>query len=265
MHHTIYKGDCLERVKEIVDKSIHLTVTSPPYFNAKEYHQEENNVGNNKDYADYLSKIRVLIKEIFKKTIDGGIVVWNTSPVINEGKRFMIPQDTHNIFIEEGFTCRDDITWKKPDGAAHLRCGGWCQNNGRPMTWHPNKVDEKVMVYEKPGKREQGAYDPIKNYYNPIPKDLITNVWLINPETSTHWHDAPYPEELVQRCILLFSYKGDTIFDPFLGSGTTMKVAKMLGRNSIGIELSDEYLEKAKEKIGTNQTTLFNQDTYEFK
>ncbi len=265
MKHIIYQGDALERTKEIDGGSLHLTVTSPPYYNAKEYHQEDNNVGNNETYQDYLDKIKILVKILFEKTCVGGIVVWNTSPVIHEGKRFMIPEDSHNIFIEEGFECRDNITWKKPDGAAKLRCGGWCQNGGKPLTWHPNIVDEKIMVYKKPGTRAVGEYDDISKYYNPKPKDLLTNIWMINPETNTHWHDAPFPDELVQRCILLYTFKGDTVFDPFLGSGTTMKVARLLGRNSIGCELSPDYLKLAKEKLGFYQTALFSEEIYEVK
>ncbi len=265
MKHIIYQGDTLERVQEIPKESIQLTITSPPYYNAKEYNKEDNNIGNNKSYEDYLSKIKRLLIQIYDITVDGGIVVWNTSPVIDGENRFMIPQDTHTLFTQVGFICRDDITWKKPDGAAKLRCGGWCQNKGKPLTWHPNIVDEKVMVYKKPGKRETKEFDNIRLYYPEMPKDLLTNIWMINPETQTHWHDAPFPEELVKRCILLYSFKEDVVFDPFLGSGTTMKVARALKRNSIGIELSPEYLEKAKIKLGFHQGDLFNKVEYEIK
>lgn len=265
MNHKIYKGDCREKLKELEDNSVHLTITSPPYFNAKEYKEKEDSVGFNKTYVDYLMKINEVIVELERVTVPGGAVIWNTSPVLDEGKRYMIPQDTHFLFIDNGFECRDDITWKKPDGAAKLRCGGWVQNKGRPFTWHPNIVDEKVMVYVKYGQRSQGDFDDIKKYYPEIPKDLLTNIWNINPETSTTWHDAPFPEELVKRCILLFSYKGETVLDPFLGSGTTMKVARDLGRNSIGMELSEEYIKLAKEKLGFYQKSLFTKETYEEK
>ncbi len=263
--HTLYRGNILERIKEIPDNSVHLTVTSPPYYNAKEYHSEEVNVGNNASYEDYLNKIWDIVTELQRITVPGGIVVWNTSPVIYEGKRFMLPQDSHVIFESSGFTCRDDITWAKPDGAAKLRCGGWVQNKGKPLTWHPNIVDEKVMVYVKPGERPEGEYDNISKYYPVRPKDLLTNIWYIQPETATTWHDAPFPEELVQRCILLYTFKGETVLDPFLGSGTTMKVARDLGRDSIGIELSDEYIQKAKRKLGWGQQSLTGSHEYEEK
>ena len=256
----------MQKVKQMHDDGVkvHLTVTSPPYYNAKDYNKEDENVGNNESYQDYLDKIKELIKDIYDVTVPGGYVIWNTSPVIYEGKRFGIPFDTDRLFLEEGFEFLEDIIWVKPDGAAKLRCGGWCQNDGRPTTWHANINTEYLMVYKKPGERpKDGKFTPIKNYYpNKIPKDLLTATWLINPETQTQWHDAPFPDELVKRCILLFSYEGDVVFDPFLGSGTTMKTARRLGRDSIGIELSPEYLKKAKEKLGFYQKALFGNEEY---
>ena len=264
-NHIIYRGDAIKRIEDIGEQSVHLVVTSPPYFNAKDYHQEDDNIGKNENYIKYLERITLLLRKLKRVMVPGGIVVWNTSPVIYEGKRYMIPHDTHQAFVKEGYECRDDITWAKPDGAAKLRCGGWVQNDGRPMTWHPNIVDEKLMVYTVPGERAVGKFEPMSKYYPERPKDLLTNVWYMNTETSTTWHDAPFPEELVKRCVVLYSYLGETVLDPFLGSGTTMKVARDLGRNSIGIELSDEYIEKAKEKLGFYQKSLFSTEVYEVK
>jgi len=263
--HLLFKGNCLDRIDEVGDNSIALTVTSPPYFNAKVYGGEEDNVGNNKDYEDYLNKIRLLLTKLYKKMVDGGIVCWNSSPVLDEGLRIGIPFDTNKIFIDLGFQLLEDVVWKKPSGAAKLRVGGWIQNQGKPMTYHCNITTEYIMVYKKPGIREVGEFDDFRGYYpnKIIPKDLITNVWEINPETSKHYHDAPFPYELAKRCILLWSFKGDTVLDPFLGSGTVMKVARDLKRNSIGMELSDEYVKVAKDEMGFYQKALF--DTEEYK
>jgi DNA modification methylase len=260
--HIIYKGNCLDKLAELENNSVHVCITSPPYFNAKQYGEEEDNVGKNKDYIDYLSKINKCIEELKRVLVPGGIVCWNTSPVLDGGERFMIPEDTYFLFIDNGFKCRDNLTWKKPDGAAKLRCGGWVQNGGKPLTWHPNIVDEKIMVYKKEGKREIGEFDKLSKYYLKIPKDLLTNVWEINPETHKSYHDAPFPEELVKRCILLYSFKGDTILDPFSGTFTTSKVARDLGRNSIGMELNEEYIKIGKENMGFYQKSLFGTEEY---
>ena len=263
-NYKLYLGDSLKRIKEINSDSVSLTVTSPPYFNAKEYNGEDDNVGNNSSYQDYLNKIDDLLVEILRITKPGGIVVWNTSPVLDNGKRYGIPFHTNQLFEDLGFEFLEDIIWLKPDGAAKLRCGGWIQNDGKPMTWHANITTEYLMVFKKPGKRTISAeWDSIKSYYTKIPQDMMTNVWKINPETHKTYHDAPFPEELVKRCILLFTTKDETVFEPFLGSGTTLKVAKDLNRNGIGIELDPGYMEIAKENIGVTQTSLFEEHTYE--
>jgi len=265
MKHIIYEGDTLERIKEIPDESIHLTITSPPYFNAKKYNNIGNNIGNNIDYDAYLRKILRLITDIWAKTTPGGIVVWNTSPVIDNGKRFGIPFDTNKIFLDCRFELLEDIIWVKPMGAAKLRCGGWYRNKGKPLTWHANINTEYIMVYKKLGERPQGTFKPINTYYPEIPKDLSSNTWVINPETQTRWHDAPFPKELAKRCILLYSFIGDTVLDPFAGSFTVATVCRELERNSISIELSKKYIELGKKKMGFYQTDLFNEVLYEEK
>lgn len=265
MKTTIYNGNSLERIKELQENSVHLVVTSPPYFNAKKYNEEKENVGNNEDYLDYLGKIQSLLSDINRVLVPGGVVCWNTSPVLDDGKRLHIPFDTHLLFLMLNYEFLEDIKWVKPDGAAKLRCGGWVQNKGKPLTWHANIVDEYIMVYKKPGAREEGQFDPLSKYYSERPKDLLTNVWYIQPETKKSYHDAPFPVELAKRCILLYSFKGDNVLDPFMGTGTVLKVARELERDSIGIELSPEYVAKAKEFIGWGQTSLTLPTFYEEK
>lgn len=264
-YYIFYTGDCVEKCSELDDNSVDLIITSPPYFNAKEYDKEDNNFGNNKSYQEYLEKIESILVELLRVTVPGGRVIWNTSPVLDSGDRVPIPFHTNQLFEDLGFIFEEDIVWEKPAGAAKLRAGGWAKNKGRPLTWHPNIVTEYIMVYKKPGKKEKtDKFDGIRTYYDPIPKDLWTNVWKFVPETNKHYHDAPFPEELVKRCILLYSFKGDVILDPFLGSGTTLKVARALERNGIGIELSPRYMEIAKENLDIKQLSLTEQHTYKF-
>ena len=191
---------------------------SPPYFNAKAYATEGNNLGDNDTYEKYLDSMRSIIKACFKSLCEGGIICWNTSPILDEGKRIPVPFDTNTIFLEEGFELLEDIIWRKKDGAAKLRCGGWYQNKGKPMTWHANIVTEYIMVYKKPGTREVGEFDNIKDYYPEIPKDLLTNVWEMPTETQTKWHPAPFHNELAKRCILLYSFKASFIESLFQGA-----------------------------------------------
>ena len=233
---------------------------SPPYFRAKEYNKEYTNIGNNIVYQDYIFKLNLLIKELFRITVPGGRICFNTSPVIDTGIRYAIPFDVHTLFLNNGFVFEEDIIWRKPDGAARLRCGGWVQNGQRPTTWHANIVTEYINIYRKPGERETGKFR--ENALTKYRPNILTNVWDINP-INIDWHDAPYPPELAERLILLYSYEGDTIFDPFSGTLTNLQVARNHNRNSISIELSKEYLEKAKNRVGFGQKTLFNETVYE--
>ncbi len=264
--YTLYTGDCLEKIKEMGNESVHLVCTSPPYFNAKTYNNEVENMGNNISYQHYLDRIEELLIEIYRIIKPGGKIIWNTSPVLDNGKRYTIPFDTNTIFTQMGFEFLEDIVWLKPSGAAKLRCGGWVQNGQKPHTWHANVVTEYVMVYKKPGNTSMnGVFNSVKQYYTKLPPDLYTNVWYINPESNKQYHDAPFPEELVKRCILLYTFEGDVVFDPFLGSGTVLKVAKSLNRNGVGIELSPKYMEYAKANIGIEQSSLFEQHKYIIK
>jgi len=257
------KGDCRERFKELKDESVHLTVTSPPYFVAKEYKSGEKDIGDIKEYSAYLEQIKLILKELYRTTCDGGIVCWNTSPILQKGKRIGIPFDTHKIFIELGFEFLEDIVWVKPMGAAKLRCGGWYQNKGKPMTWHANINTEYIMVYKKPGDRPVGEFNDIKKYYPEIPKDLSCNTWTINPETNKTYHEAPFPLEIPKRLILLYSFIGDTVLDPFAGTFTTSKASRDLERNSIGMELNEKYIKQGKEFMGFYQKNLFTDEVYE--
>jgi DNA modification methylase len=164
------------------------------------------------------------------------------------------------------FLCGTQICHNcKPLGAAKLRCGGWFQNKGRPMTWYPNINTEYIMIYKKPGEREIKEYEDIRKYYPEIPKDLTSCVWNISPETQKHYHDAPFPKEIPRRLILLYSYPGDTVLDPFAGTFTVSSVCRDLNRNSIGIELSSKYIEYGKQNMGFYQKDLFGNVEYEEK
>lgn len=263
MKHTLMIGDALKRIKEIPDNSIDHGITSPPYFNAKEYSGIDGDVGKSHTYQEYLDKLQLIIKEHFRVLKPGTVFTWNTSPVLYNKKRYMIPFDSYNLFIKEGFICHEIISWVKPSGSARLRCGKWCVYN-RPHSWHANIVDEMIAVFKKPGEPAKKPYAKLTKYYpDGIPRDMLTSIWKFHVESNWQLHPAQFPPELPKRSILLYSYPGDVVLDAYVGSGTTMKMCRELGRNSIGIELNPDYIEIAKEKIGFYQKDLFNQEEYE--
>lgn len=256
-------------MKEISDDSIHLSVTSPPYFNAPFDYKDLF-----KNYEQFLGMLRKVARELFRVLADGRIFVLNIDDMLVNGEKFPIVADATKIFQEAGFKYRDRIIWKKPEGYLRIsRRSGVILQNPYPMYFYPDNLLESIIIFQK------GKFD-----YKSIPKDIrekskidtkefqskkwymtlwdITNVL---PNQVLEKEIAAFPEELPYRVIKLFSYVGETVLDPFAGSGTTMKMARLLGRNSIGIEIKKSLIPIIKEKTGFDeQQILFNKgDTFE--
>ncbi len=267
-HHKLIIGNCMS-MQEIPDESVHLMLTSPPYFNAPFDYK-----GLFKDYDQYLEMLDKVAREVFRVLKNGRIAVLNIDDMLVNGEKFPIVADATKIFQNAGFRYRDRIIWKKPDGYLRIsRRSGVLLQNPYPMYFYPDNLLESILIFQK------GKFD-----YNSIPKEtkeasridikeFLDNKWymtlweMVNvlPNSPLEKEIAAFPEELPYRIIKLFSYKGETVLDPFVGSGTTMKVARQLGRNSIGIEIKKSLIPIIKKKIGFDgQSNLFNQeDTFE--
>ncbi len=267
-HHKLIIGNCMS-MQEIPDESVHLMVTSPPYFNAPFDYK-----GLFKNYDQYLGVLNRVAKEVFRVLKDGRIAVLNIDDMLVNGEKFPIVADATKIFQNAGFRYRDRIIWKKPDGYLRIsRRSGVLLQNPYPMYFYPDNLLESILIFQK------GKFD-----YRSIPKEIkeaskidikefSENKWymtlweMVNvlPGSSLEKEIAAFPEELPYRIIKLFSYKGETVLDPFVGSGTTMKVARQLGRNSIGIEIKKSLIPIIKKKLGfEGQLNLDNQeDTFE--
>jgi DNA modification methylase len=259
----IINEDCLSGLKKIEEPCVDLTWTSPPYYNAKAYSEWPT-------YEDYLEFLKNVFLEIFRITKDGRMCVVNLSPVIvaresraHESKRLAIPFHFFTIMEEMGWKYIDDIVWVKPEGAAINRNGGFFQHR-KPVAYKPNLVSETIFVFQKPS---NFLIDKIVRSYDEetLQKSLVneeyerSNVWLINPETKSK-HLAPYPEKLSDNIVKYYSFYGDLVLDPFLGSGTTLVSCKKLGRNGLGYEIHEEYVkmsEKRLKEVLSIQTKLF--------
>jgi DNA modification methylase len=256
-----HNEDCLETMQRMPDGAIDLTFTSPPYFNARDYSQYAS-------YGDYLESMRSVFKEVHRVTSEGRFLVINTSPVIeprlsraHSSKRYPIPYDLHGILTELGWEFTDDIVWVKPEASVKNRIGGFYQHR-KPLGYKPNAVTEMLMVYRKQTDR---LIDWNMKKYRPeiVKASLVadgyesTNVWHIAPKSSKK-HSAIFPETLADRVISYYSYVGDVVYDPFMGSGTTGKMAQVAGRHYIGSEISTEYVAIADGRINstTTQTTM---------
>ena len=264
-YHKLIIGNCMS-MEEIPDNKVHLMVTSPPYFNAPFDYK-----GLFKSYEQYLGVLRKFAKETYRVLQEGRIAVLNIDDMLINGEKFPITADATKIFLEVGFRYRDKIIWKKPDGYLRIsRRSGVILQNPYPMYFYPDNLLESIIIFQK-GKKFNYRSVPkkVREISKIDKKEFSDNKWYMTlwemnnvlPGSLLEKNIAAFPEELPYRIIKLFSYKGETVLDPFVGSGTTMKVARDLGRNSIGIEIKRSLIPIIKKKLGFDkQATFFNTD-----
>ena len=258
---SIIHGDCIDVMAGMPDGSVHLTCTSPPYYNARDY-------ASYGSYVEYLDVIERTVAEIHRVTAEGRFLAINTSPVLTPRRRrgdmstrHPIPFDLHARIASVGFDFVDDIIWAKPEG------GGWNAGRGRrfsadrqPLQYKPVPVTEYIMVYRK--KTDKLIDWNIRQYDDDTVRQSlilgsydVTNIWNISP-ANDDWHPAVFPIDLPKKIIRYYSFVGDVVLDPFCGSGTTCAAAASLGRKYIGIDISKEYCNVADGRVDTLQTML---------
>lgn len=255
----LYKGDCLEVMKSIPDGSVDLTVTSPPYDNLRDY---------NKSLVDWCeNKWKSILDSLYCVTKYGGVVVWVVSDATIKGSETgtSFRQALHAIDI--GFNLHDTMIWEKSTFSAvgALKCRYapvfdymFILSKGKPKTFNPIKDKPNKhagttisgTVRQKDGTTK--AISGIKS--NKVISEFGQrhNVWRINEEkVNNKLHPAVFPVSLAVDHIMSWSCVGDTILDPFMGSGTTGVACKNTGRNFIGIERDETYFDIAKERINS--------------
>lgn len=257
----IYNEDCLEGMKRIPDGSVDLIITSPPYYNAKDYSHWDT-------YDDYLNWLKNVFTKCFDVLKEGRMCCVNISVIIEprtkrseESKRIALPFHFVNLMENIGFKFLEDIIWCKPEGSAKNRNGRFYQDR-QPIQYKPNIINEYIFVFQKP---MNGLIDKIvRSYSGDIKENSLingsydrTNIWYINPETKSK-HPAPFPLELSDKIIKYYSYIEDVVFDPFMGSGTTAVSAKQLNRNYIGFELDEIYYDIANDRISNRMGVYVN-------
>ena len=242
----VYNEDCLHTMSRMQSNELSLIVTSPPYFNARDYSQY-------KSVQDYMAQMKEVFTMAYDKLKESRMCVINVSPVLVEREKrskqsYRIPLPFYFVpMMEEiGFEFLEDIIWMKPDGSAPNRNGGFYRHR-KPVAYKPNIVTEYVLVFKKPA---PFLIDKVIKNESLVPDGYErTNVWRINPDTN-NWHPAPFPEALAERIIRYYSYEGEVIYDCFAGSGTVGKVGSRLNRKVILSELKQEYYAKMVELNG---------------
>ena len=252
----LINGDCLEELKEIADSSIDLTVTSPPYDNLRSYNDTLNwNFDIFKGISD----------ELYRVTKDGGVLVWVVGDATVKGSETGTSFKQALYFKEIGFNIHDTMIWQKQTftdtGSLRVRYAGVFEYmfvfvKGKLKTFHPIKDRENKSV----GKKKHGVIRQADGTTKPqssLGKDCGKlgqrfNVWNVNTCVSNierTGHPAQFPEQLANDHIISWSNEGDTVLDPFMGSGTTGVACKNTSRNFIGIELDNEYYDIAEARI----------------
>lgn len=261
---TVYVKDARD-MKEIEDNSVHLVITSPPYFNAKLYSTIEGDLGNIHDLDEWFNEIGKVWKEVFRVLQPGRkafINIMNLPVRTKHGfKSLNIVGRTIDLCESIGFIFRREIIWHKTNSVrAHF---GTYPYPGNILI---NYAHEFILEFEKPAPKNYKKYEHLteeqkeaskleKDFWIEIKK---SDVWLMKPEGSgdNRDHPAPFPYELPYRLIKAYSFVGETVLDPFLGSGTTLVVARDLKRNGIGYEINPEIAKEAIRKIKNFQQKL---------
>ena len=267
-NHKIYFGDS-RALNKIEDKSVQLIITSPPYWQLKDY-GSNNQIGFNNSYEEYINNLNLVWMECERILSEGCRLCINIGDQfarsVYYGRYKVVPIRTEIIRFCE--TLKMDymgaIIWQK---ATTMNTSG----GGAIMGSFPYprngilKIDyEFILIFKKLGNPPKPTLEQKENSI------MTKEEW--NQYFSSHWnfsgvkqseHIAMFPEELPKRLIKMFSFFGETIFDPFLGSGTTTLAAKNLGRNSIGYEINKEFESIIKEKLNINQLSL-DEDTIKF-
>jgi len=246
-------GDCLERMKEIPDSSIDLTVTSPPYDNLRTYN-------NTLEWGEHVWK--PVLQELFRVTKKGGLVVWVVGDSTVNGSESGVSFKQALYAKDCGFNLHDTMIYRKINyiPLTHKRYEQEFEymfvfSKGKPAVFNAIMVDCKTKGSSTKGRTfyQTSKQDmPTEGHKNKEVRDVKQkgNIWDIATNAGAKGHPAQFPEHLAHDHIISWSNEGDTIFDPFMGSGTTGKMAKRLNRNFIGIEKDETYFKIAQERIG---------------
>ena len=257
----VFEGSC-EGMVQVRDNSVDLVVTSPPYWVAPDDPLLQpallkDGAGDTpQSYGELLSLLERCFAEVWRVLKPGGFACVNVASTLVKGKLYPLPFDLVVRLFVNGWELREEIVWRR--WRAWDRRGGVAIQNPYPGYFYPNRVHEYVLVLAKPGspiyqgRSEQEREDSRLAMDALFYAEVNHSIWHILPEHISRrrgGHPCPFPEELAYRLITLYSYKDDLVLDPFTGSGTTAKVAKLTGRRFVGYEANPHFAQVARERL----------------
>jgi DNA modification methylase len=254
--HLLVVGDARSALRELSSQSVQLVVTSPPYWNIK----------------NYAHPLQIGFRQGYDQYIDALTEVWSgcklaLSPgckmVINIGDQFLRARDNgryevkaiHTDIIRSclklGFIFLGNIIWQKITTTKTTGGGAWMGSIYYPRDGYVTYEHEYIMIFKKPGKAPKPT--PIMKANSRLPKEFrsrwFRGVWADVPPVRQRGHLAMFPLELPERIIRMFTFAEETVLDPFVGSGTTMEAAERWGRNSVGIEVNRAYVPLVRKRV----------------
>jgi DNA modification methylase len=264
--HRIITGDA--RHMQLAGESVHLVVTSPPYWTLKEYRDTVGQMGHVESYEEFLTQLDTVWEQCFRALVPGGRLICVVGDVClsrkkNGGRHTVVP--LHAAIQERcrkiGYDNLAPIIWHKISNAAFEASGNGGSFLGKP--YEPNSVIkndiEFILMQRKPGgyRSPSVATRILSVIGDANHKQWFQQIWTGLTGASTRHHPAPYPLELAERLIRMFSFVGDVVLDPFLGTGTTIEAAMRHGRNSLGYEIDPTYAELARKRV-SNKKDIFS-------
>ncbi|MET0517007.1 MAG: site-specific DNA-methyltransferase [Nitrospiraceae bacterium] len=269
--HRLIHGDA-RNLSFIDDESIHLVITSPPYWNLKKYRDSLHQLGHVEEYEVFLAELDKVWKESYRCLVPGGRLVCVVGDVClsrrRHGRHVVVPlhADIAVSCRKIGFDNLNPIIWHKIANANYEVSNG-TKFLGKP--YEPNAIikndiefilmQRKSGGYRQPTQSQRRLSMIDKHEYN----EWFQQFWTITG-ASTKEHPAPFPLELAYRLVRMFSFNGDTVLDPFSGTATTSLAAARAGRNSIGVEIDDHYCQMAVKRLSREAGSLFSHTDIQF-
>ncbi len=262
--HQLVQGDARD-LSFIADESVHLVVTSPPYWTLKQYREHPDQLGHYADYEGFVAQLAKSWKHCFRILVPGGRLVCVVGDVCLSRRKFgrhvVIPLHADIVLScrRAGFDNLNPIIWAKIANANYE------VNNGPGFLgkpYEPNAIIkndiEFILMQRKPGgyRKPTAQQRKLSKLTKKEHGEWFRQFWNMTG-ASTKQHPAPFPIELAYRLVRMFSFTSDTVVDPFCGTGTTMLAAMKANRNSIGVEIDPHYVDMARRRIEKQTSTLF--------
>jgi len=265
--HELICGDA-RNLSHLCSGAVQLVVTSPPYWTLKRYNEHDDQLGHVSDFEQFLDSLDQVWKHCFRALVPGGRLICVVGDVClsrrsNNGRHTVVP--LHAAILERcrkmGFDNLATIIWHKIANAKYEVAGNGAGFLGKP--YEPNAVVkndvEFILMQRKPGGyRSPGRSERVLSLISAENYQLwFRQIWSDVTGASTKLHPAPFPLELAERLVRMFSFVGDTVLDPFMGTGTTNLAAARWGRNSVGVEIDTAYFDLAHQRVAINTVDLF--------